>query len=71
MRNPASGILGPLAAYNESQTSKNDYRPLIIAIDDAQGRVVGGLWARTSTTGCAWICCSCRTHCAGVGWALS
>jgi GNAT superfamily N-acetyltransferase len=48
-----SGILGPLAAYNESQTSKSDYRPLIIAIDDAQGRVVGGLWARTEYD---WLC---------------
>ena len=48
-----NGILGRLAAYNESQTSRSDYRPLIIAIDDAQGRVVGGLWACTEDH---WLC---------------
>jgi len=48
-----NGIVGPLVAYNESQTSRSDYRPLIVAIDDAQGRVVGGLWARTEYD---WLC---------------
>ncbi len=42
------GILKPLLAYNESKTSRSDHRPLIIAVDDADGRVLGGLWARTA-----------------------
>jgi GNAT superfamily N-acetyltransferase len=42
-----SGILGPLVAYNESKTGRCDHRPLVIAIDDSEGRVVGGLWGRT------------------------
>jgi GNAT superfamily N-acetyltransferase len=43
-----NGILGPLVEYNRSKTGRNDSRPLIIAIDDAEGRVIGGLWGRTS-----------------------
>ena len=43
-----SGILGPLVLYNESKTGRSDHRPLIIAIDDSEARVVGGLWARTA-----------------------
>jgi GNAT superfamily N-acetyltransferase len=42
-----AAIAGPLIAYNEAKTGRNDYRPLIIAIDDAEGRVIGGLWGRT------------------------
>ena len=42
-----SGILGPLVAYNESKTGRSDHRPLVIAIDDSEGHVVGGLWGRT------------------------
>ena len=42
-----SGILGPLVAYNESKTGRSDHWPLVIAIDDSEGRVVGGLWGRT------------------------
>jgi GNAT superfamily N-acetyltransferase len=41
------GILDPLRAYNEARTGRNDYRPLILAIEDAQGQVIGGLWGRT------------------------
>jgi len=43
-----NGILGPLVAYNESKTGRSDYRPLIIAIDDSEGRVAGGLWGKTA-----------------------
>jgi GNAT superfamily N-acetyltransferase len=43
-----NGILGPLVAYNQAKTGRSDHRPLIIAIDDAEGRVVGGLWGRTA-----------------------
>jgi GNAT superfamily N-acetyltransferase len=42
-----AAIAGPLIAFNEGKTGRNDYRPLIVAIDDAEGRVIGGLWGRT------------------------
>jgi GNAT superfamily N-acetyltransferase len=41
------GILGPLAEYNHAKTGRSDHRPLIIAIDGPDGRVIGGLWGRT------------------------
>lgn len=41
-------IFGPLVAYNAQQTGINDYRPLVAAIGDANGRGVGGLWGRTA-----------------------
>jgi len=43
-----SGILRPLVSYNEQKTGRSDQRPLILAIDDAQGQVTGGLWGRTA-----------------------
>ena len=43
-----NAILSPLIAYNESKTGRTDHRPLIIAIDDSHGRVIGGLWGRTA-----------------------
>src|SRR5215831_14181873 len=43
-----SGILAPLVEYNIAKTGRTDQRPLIIAIDDANGQVVGGLWGRTA-----------------------
>ena len=43
-----SGILGPLVAYNLARTGRDDSRPLIVAVHDADGRVSGGLWGRTS-----------------------
>lgn len=43
-----SGILGPLVAYNQAKTGRSDHRPLILAIDDNDGRVIGGLWGRTA-----------------------
>jgi GNAT superfamily N-acetyltransferase len=42
-----AAIAGPLTAFNQAKTGRNDYRPLIIAIDDPDGRVIGGLWGRT------------------------
>ena len=43
-----AGILRPLVAYNEAKTGRRDQRPLIITIDDADGRAIGGLWGRTA-----------------------
>ena len=42
-----AAIAGPLIAFNLAKTGRSDYRPLIIAIDDPEGRVIGGLWGRT------------------------
>lgn len=42
------GILTPLVAYNQAKTGRSDQRPLIVAIDDDEGRVIGGLWGRTA-----------------------
>lgn len=41
-------IVGPLVAYNTQQTGSNDYRPLVLAVRDEDGHVVGGLWGRTA-----------------------
>ena len=41
-------ILDPLIAYNQAKTGRNDSRPLVIAVESADGAVVGGLWGRTS-----------------------
>lgn len=41
-------ILGPLIAYNEARTGRDDYRPLILVIQDPAGQVIGGLWGRTA-----------------------
>ena len=43
-----SGILRPLAAYNEEQTGRRDNRPLILAIENDERAVIGGLWGRTA-----------------------
>ena len=42
-----AAIAGPLIAYNQAKTGRNDYRPLILTIDDEEGRAIGGLWGRT------------------------
>lgn len=42
-----AAIAGPLIAFNQAKTGRSDHRPLIIAINDAEGRVIGGLWGRT------------------------
>lgn len=41
-------IVDPLVAYNHSRTGRNDYRPLVLAIEDSDGQVIGGLWGRTA-----------------------
>lgn len=43
-----NAVLDPLVAYNHSRTGRNDYRPLVLAIEGADGQVVGGLWGRTA-----------------------
>jgi len=43
-----NGILGPLVAYNQSKTGRNDIRPLVVGLYDPDGRVIGGLWGRTA-----------------------
>jgi GNAT superfamily N-acetyltransferase len=41
-------IVGPLVAYNTQKTGTNDSRPLVLAIHDLSGKVIGGLWGRTA-----------------------
>src|ERR1700693_1363222 len=42
-------ITDGLGAYNESQTGYRDFRPLAVFVrDPATGKVVGGLYGRTS-----------------------
>ena len=41
-------ILDPLVAYNQLKTGRSDSRPLVIAVESADGGVVGGLCGRTS-----------------------
>src|SRR5262245_52224268 len=41
-------ILDPLVAYNQARTGRNDLRPLVIAVEGADGGVVGGLYGRTA-----------------------
>ncbi len=41
-------VLDPLIPYNDAKTGCNDYRPLVIAVEDAEGTVVGGLWGKTA-----------------------
>jgi GNAT superfamily N-acetyltransferase len=41
-------VLDPLVAYNKAKTGRNDLRPLVIAIEDADRKVLGGLWGRTA-----------------------
>ena len=40
-------IVGPLVAYNDSQTGGNDYKPLALTVEDSDNEIVGGLWGRT------------------------
>lgn len=42
------GIVDPLVAFNRQQSGRYDMRPLILAIEDPQGNVIGGLWGRTA-----------------------
>jgi GNAT superfamily N-acetyltransferase len=41
-------ILAPLVAYNTRKTRTNDYRPLVLTLEDDEGHVIGGLWGRTA-----------------------
>jgi GNAT superfamily N-acetyltransferase len=41
-------IVRPLVAYNTQQTGTDDYRPLVLMVQDENGNVVGGLWGRTA-----------------------
>lgn len=41
-------IVGALIAFNEAQSGRKDLRPLILAIEDGQRNVIGGLWGRTA-----------------------
>lgn len=41
-------ILAPLRAYNTSKAGTSKGLPLVIAVRDAEGGVIGGLWGTTS-----------------------
>ena len=41
-------LVGPLLAYNDAKTGRTDFRLLILTLADSSGRIVGGLWGRTS-----------------------
>lgn len=41
-------IAAPLRAYNLSKVPTLDIQPLVIALRDAQGRTIGGLWGETA-----------------------
>ena len=41
-------IVEPLVAYNQAKTGRNDVRPLVLALEENDGAVVGGLWGRTA-----------------------
>ena len=40
-------ILAPLAAFSEAVAGPGDWSTLAVAVRDAAGEVVGGLWGRT------------------------
>lgn len=41
-------IVGPLVAFNAERTGRSDFKPLAVSIADTEGRVIGGLWGRTT-----------------------
>ena len=41
-------VVDGLIAYNRAKSGRHDYRPLVIAVEDAEGTIVGGLWGRTA-----------------------
>jgi len=41
-------IVDPLIAYNQAKTGRHDYRPLVLALENADGTVAGGLLGRTA-----------------------
>jgi GNAT superfamily N-acetyltransferase len=40
-------LVDGLVVHSTEQTGIEDRRPLVLALEDAEGRVVGGLWGRT------------------------
>jgi len=45
-------IVAPLVQYNESKAGPSQYRPLVVALRDAESKVVGGMWG---ATGYGWL----------------
>ena len=45
-------ILAPLVDYNTQQVGPSHGRPVVVAISDATGAVIGGLWGHT---GYEWL----------------
>ncbi len=45
-------IAGPLIRYNEALAGPGHYQPLVLALHDDAGAVIGGLWA---ATGYGWL----------------
>lgn len=43
-----NGILAPLVEYNVQRTQRHDHRPLVVAVEDTRGAVLGGLWGQTA-----------------------
>jgi len=41
-------IAAPLRAYNLSKVAKIEIKPLVIALRDADGNTIGGLWGETA-----------------------
>lgn len=41
-------IAEPLRAYNRSKVAQIDRQPLVIALHDADGNIIGGLWGETA-----------------------
>ncbi len=41
-------IGGPLGAYNIEKTGREDYRPLVLVLNNSDGQAIGGLWGRTA-----------------------
>ena len=41
-------IAAPLRAYNLSKVAAIDIRPLVIALRNAEGQTIGGLWGETA-----------------------
>jgi GNAT superfamily N-acetyltransferase len=41
-------ILDSLVTYNTAKTGISDYRPLVVALSDDAGGVIGGLWGWTA-----------------------
>ncbi|AUH52097.1 GNAT family N-acetyltransferase [Chromobacterium sp. ATCC 53434] len=42
-----AAIAAPLVAYNDARVGPGDHQPLVIQVEDGEGRIVGGLWGYT------------------------